>query len=380
MFNFIEFFAGGGMARAGLGPEWNCLFANDFDEHKASSYRANWGADHLFVGDIATVTASQVQGPVDLAWASSPCQDLSVAGGQAGLAGRRSGTFWSFWKLMRELLHSGRAPRLIVLENVLGTLTSRGGADFAAIGDAFGSLGYNFGAIVVDARLFVPQSRGRVFVIGVRDGTSIPEGLLAGGPTDAWHSNSLRAAYQHLSPSTKARWLWWSPPVPALRNTKFIDVIEDHPQGVKWHSAVETRYLIDMMSKVNRQKLDKMIAQTAASRGRVVGGVYRRTRDGQQRAEVRFDDVAGCLRTPTGGSSRQTVMIVDRGQVRSRLLSSREAARLMGLPDTYIIPGHYNRAYHLLGDGLVVPVVRHIACEILEPVLAKTDVEAVAAE
>jgi DNA (cytosine-5)-methyltransferase 1 len=85
---------------------------------------------------------------------------------------------------------------------------------------------------------------------------------------------------------------------------------------------------------------------------------------------VRFDDISGCLRTPAGGSSRQTLIVVEDGKVRSRLLSSREAARLMGLPDTYKLPQNYNEAYHLAGDGVVVPVVRHLAAHLLEPLLA----------
>lgn len=89
-----------------------------------------------------------------------------------------------------------------------------------------------------------------------------------------------------------------------------------------------------------------------------------------QRAEIRFDDVAGCLRTPSGGSSRQTIMVVDGKRVRSRLLSPREAARLMGLPDTYQLPKNYNEAYHLAGDGVAVPVVRFLAEHLLEPLLA----------
>ena len=107
---------------------------------------------------------------------------------------------------------------------------------------------------------------------------------------------------------------------------------------------------------------------------RMVGGLYRRIRpdtDGKkiQRAEVRFDDVAGCLRVPTGGSSRQTIVIVEGALVRSRLLSPREAARLMGLSDDYLLPSNYNDAYGLMGDGVVVPVVRFLAEHILEPVL-----------
>jgi DNA (cytosine-5)-methyltransferase 1 len=118
----------------------------------------------------------------------------------------------------------------------------------------------------------------------------------------------------------------------------------------------------------------------------MVGAVYRRTRPDEhgvsrQRAEVRFDDLAGCLRTPAGGSSRQTILIVEEKSVRSRLLSVREAARLMGLRDDYVLPTRYNDAYHVCGDGVCVPVVRHIAAHILEPILRENSAaETIAAE
>jgi DNA (cytosine-5)-methyltransferase 1 len=75
---FYEFFAGGGMARAGLGAGWHCLFANDFSEMKARTYIANWGDDHCTVSDVATIETTQLRGSADLAWASFPCQDLSL--------------------------------------------------------------------------------------------------------------------------------------------------------------------------------------------------------------------------------------------------------------------------------------------------------------
>ena len=116
-----------------------------------------------------------------------------------------------------------------------------------------------------------------------------------------------------------------------------------------------------MMSDLNRSKVEA----AKKSGKRMVGGVYRRTRHDAlgrkvQRAEVRFDDIAGCLRTPAGGSSRQTIIVVEGPEVRTRLISPRETARLMGLPDTYKLPDNYNEAYHLTGDGLAVPVVRHL--------------------
>jgi DNA (cytosine-5)-methyltransferase 1 len=124
------------------------------------------------------------------------------------------------------------------------------------------------------------------------------------------------------------------------------------------------------MSPVNRAKVED--ARRAGKR--MVGAVYRRTRRDEQgnrvqRAEIRFDDVSGCLRTPAGGSSRQTILIVAGDSIRSRLLAPREAARLMGLPDSYQLPANYNEAYHLAGDGVVVPVVRFLAAHVLEPLL-----------
>jgi DNA (cytosine-5)-methyltransferase 1 len=70
--SFYEFFAGGGMARAGLGKAWECLFANDIDEKKCASYSANWGAEHLKIGDVATVTTEDSPGLADVARGSFP--------------------------------------------------------------------------------------------------------------------------------------------------------------------------------------------------------------------------------------------------------------------------------------------------------------------
>jgi DNA (cytosine-5)-methyltransferase 1 len=366
---FIEFFAGGGMARAGLGDGWQCVFANDFDEKKAASYRDNWGHEHLVVDDVANVRPEQIDGQVDLAWASFPCQDLSLAGDYVGLTGERSGTFWPFWKLMRALGNVGRAPRAIILENVYGALTSHGGNDFRSIARAFSGAGYRFGAMVMDARHFLPQSRPRLFFVGVRAGEALPHMFRESEPSAVWHPKALRAAHESLSATARSRWIWWSPSVPSKRNLNFADIIEERPTGVQWHDAAQTKYVLSLMADRNLRKVREAQRLTRASGGSMVGGVYRRTRDGKQRAEVRFDDVAGCLRTPVGGSSRQTVLVVNRGKVRTRLLSPREAARLMGLDDDYILPTNYNQAYHLAGDGVAVPVVRHIASELLEPIL-----------
>lgn len=366
-----EFFAGGGMARAGLGNAWKCLFANDIDEKKCATYSANWGARHLRVGDVAALTTADLPGQADLAWGSFPCQDLSLAGAGAGLKGERSGTFWPFWSLIKALVNEKRAPSLVVLENVCGTLASHRGKDFALIGAALANGGYRFGAMVIDAVHFVPQSRPRLFIVAVNKNRVIPASLTWPQPNPIWHPAYLVTAYDNLAQETKDMWVWWSLPTPPPRTWTFADVIEDEPAGVAWHTPAETRRLLDMMSPINLRKVE--LAKMTGKR--IVGGIYRRTRkdgDGKraQRAEIRFDDVAGCLRTPVGGSSRQSIMIVEGEKIRSRLLSPREAARLMGLPETYKLSKNYNEAYHLVGDGVVVPVVRFLAAHLLEPLLA----------
>ena len=372
MFDFFEFFAGGGMVRAGLGSaKWRCRFANDFDPKKSAVYRLNWGEGILKTADVRTLTIKDMPADVDLAWASFPCQDLSLAGGGAGLKGDRSGTFWPFWSLMTDLIAEGRPPRIIALENVCGTLTSHEGKDFAAIYSTFERAGYVFGAVVIDAALFVPQSRPRLFMIGVRSDVEIPTALTQSAASPLWHTRALRAALDNTPAQVQKNWVWWSLPEPARRNTTFADLIEDDPSDVEWHTPAETRRLLGMMSKVNRAKVD---AAKGAKR-RIVGAVYKRTRLDEagrkvQRAEIRFDDVAGCLRTPAGGSSRQTIMLIEGTKVRSRLLSPREAARLMGLPEEYVLPNNYNEAYHLAGDGVAVPVVNFLATNIFEPILA----------
>jgi len=371
MFEFLEFFAGGGMVRAGLGSDnWRCRFANDFDHKKSAVYRANWGDAALRTADIKSLSSTDIDAEVDLAWASFPCQDLSLAGGGAGLKGDRSGTFWPFWGIMKQLIAEDRAPKIIALENVCGTLTSHQGKDFAAICSTFEQADYTFGAVVIDAALFVPQSRPRLFIIGVRKDLAIPAALTQEAPSSLWHSRGLRTAHENTPLRGRRNWVWWSLPDPAARNESFAELIEDDPADVEWHTPAKTRALLDMMSDVNRAKVD--VARK--SKRRQVGAIYKRTRFDEngikvQRAEVRFDDVAGCLRTPAGGSSRQLILVVEGQKVRSRLISGRETARLMGLPDDYRLPTNYNEAYHLTGDGVVVPVVRHLAEHLFEPLL-----------
>lgn len=355
---FYEFFAGGGMARLGLGEAWTCAFANDFDPVKAATYRDNFpDADtHFHEGDVWKIAPADLPGRADLAWASSPCQDFSLAGARAGLQGGRSSAFFGFWRLMQALNAEGRGPDTVVVENVVGLLTSHGGADFTALCRALADQGYRFGALEIDAARFVPQSRPRVFVVATRRPV---EGL--GGPSP-FHSRAVREAQARLPADLQALWTWWDLAAPPARNADLAAVLEPDDQ-VAWRADAATAALLDLMAPSHRAAVEARVQGGE----RAVGAVFRRMRSGEQRAEVRFDGLAGCLRTPRGGSSRQTLLVVDQGQVRSRLLSPREGARLMGLADGYRLPRRANAGLHVIGDGVAAPVVRWLSERLLAP-------------
>lgn len=357
-----EFFAGGGMARLGLGETWRCAFANDLSKLKCAHYQRVFGAGSIHCGDVWKLKAADLPGRADLAWASFPCQDVSLAGGRnGGLNGKRSSAFHGFWDLISASAREGRAPHMVVLENVPGLLTARGGADFLVIAHALARAGYRFGALEIDAALFSPQSRSRVFIVATRDPVAP-----AGRPGGPFHSQGVRAAHDRLSEALKRQWIWWRAEAPPARNAALADILEPD-EACAWRSAAETQALIAMMGPAHRARLNEALHAGE----RRVGAAFKRIRTENgvrvQRAEIRFDGLAGCLRTPAGGSSRQIVVVTENGQTRSRLLSPREAARLMGAPDEYPLPDSANAALQLFGDGVSVPVVAWLNAQVLTP-------------
>lgn len=360
---FLEFFAGGGLARTGLGAPWRCLWANDIDPRKADAYRLAHGAQAFRLGDVAEISAGELPLGADLAWASFPCQDLSLAGPRGGLAGPRSSLFWSFWRLVQELDAAGTGPALVVLENVRGLATQNGGRDFAAVAEALADSGRWVGCLELDARHFVPQSRPRLFFVAAR---AAPAWAL--GPCAWTQSEPLRRAQQTLGPGARARWVSWALPLPPRPNLRLADILEaDDASNVVWDPAAKTEHVLTLLAPAARRQVD----QALQSNVREVGALFRRMRicEGRpvQRAEVRFDGLAGCLRTPAGGSSRQSVLVIDQSRLRTRRLNAREAARLMGLGDEHPLPAAESQALKVLGDGVAVPVVSWLSKHLLEP-------------
>lgn len=361
MFTALDFFAGSGLVRLGLEPEFQTLWANDNCSKKQAVYVANNPRDEFQLGAIQDIRGADLP-TVDLAWASFPCQDLSLAGDLSGMkVGTRSGLFWEWTRVIKELSECSKRPPILVAENVVGFVVADRGKHFKEAYEALRSLGYRVGAVLIDAQAFVPQSRPRAFVIAVTDDIPL-EGLCQQLPTEPFHSTGLVRTSLMLS---DPEWVWWSLPVPSGRTPSFGDLCE---RSAPCDPPSKTREICAMLSSLHKRKLR---AVTTVG-GFFAGTAYKRTRPDKegkkvQRLEIRFDGVAGCLRTPNGGSSRQTVILVDNGSVRSRLMTVRECARLMGAPDTYQLPGSYNDGYRAMGDAVAVPVTRWLTRHLLSP-------------
>jgi DNA (cytosine-5)-methyltransferase 1 len=364
---YCEFFAGGGMARLGLGSGWVCAFANDCSPLKTEVYEANFGKGSILCKRIEEIQPSVIPN-AELMWASFPCQDLSLAGTRGGIHKERSGAFWSFWQVVAA--KNTNRPPIIVLENVLGFLSSGDGRDFPQVIGRIRADGYEVGGMVIDAARFVPQSRKRLFLIAVRTDYADNLPYVSAGPNGAWHPDVLRTAIQSLKPRDRHAWLWWTPGVPTAL-VPSLESLLDLGDEVTWDSEQTTAGIIGLMSDSQRTHL----REAAAVQDPWVGTLVMRMRrqpNGKnvQRAEVRHDGLANCLRTPVGGASIQRIVMVSGGKTKTRKLTTTEAARLMGLPRMYKLPKSTTKAYHVLGDGLAVPVVVFLQKELLKPLVA----------
>jgi DNA (cytosine-5)-methyltransferase 1 len=357
-----EFFAGIGLMRIGLeNAGWRIAFANDIDHDKWQMYKDHFGdTGEFIIEDIHKLKSSQIP-TVSLATASFPCNDLSLAGARHGLAGAQSCAFWGFIDILKAMKRERRLPPLVLLENVPGFLSSHDGRDFEDALIALNDLGYAVDAFIVDAARFVPQSRQRLFVIatktretyalndapGFYEGEVRPPALasfILMHPDIAWHLREL-------------------PPLPKCSKC-LTDILEDLPLNHQmWWSRPRCEYMLNQMSPKHRAQAEAMI------RGDTIrfGTVFRRVRNGKSMAELRTDGIAGCLRTPRGGSGRQILLAAGKGRFSVRLLTPRECARLMGAND-FVLKVPLNQALFGFGDAVCVPVIEWIARNYLNPV------------
>jgi DNA (cytosine-5)-methyltransferase 1 len=359
-----EFFAGIGLVRLGLENKgWHVTFANDIDQEKYKMYAHNFAnaESHFLVEDIHKLSGADVP-TVTLATASFPCNDLSLAGRYEGLAGEHSSSIWGLIRILEEM--GSRRPPLVLLENVYSFLSSRKGKDLESVLLALNKLGYACDAFVLDAARFVPQSRVRLFVMAVREDeeTRIRQRTLSFYESDVRPKKLADFILMH----PEIRWNIRNLPSPPQRTTTLVDILEDVPHDSPvWWSRERADYLRNQMSERHGVAADEM---TQAEEYRY-GTVFRRVRNGRSMGELRTDGIAGCLRTPRGGSGRQILFKAGKGNYFARLLTPRECARLQGVPDTYKIETSFNQALFGFGDAVCVPVIEWIAENYLNPVV-----------
>jgi DNA (cytosine-5)-methyltransferase 1 len=376
---FCEFFAGIGLVHEALRRSgWQCVYANDIDAKKRHMYTGHYGHDtsgHYHQGDVWTTdeVLGRIPGRPFLATASFPCTDMSLAGKRRGLAGEQSGALFGFLQVLEQL--DERRPPMVLLENVPGFLTSHDGADFQTAIDELAALGYWLDCFVIDARWFVPQSRPRLFIAGYQ--AELLTRPLAPRETDSelmsdpWERAVMRAdrmrprrlieVIRRTEPATGWATIDCGNPAVAITSiTEAIDTAKDQ----SWWNDLEVARHREMMFDRHRDQLDALCRNSGRPTALTA---FRRVRQGQQRMEVRFDGVAGCLRTPRGGSAKQIVIVVDRGQIRMRWMTPREYARLQGASD-YALPENTIQALFGFGDAVCVPVIEWIDRNMLTPV------------
>src|SRR5262245_25850920 len=145
-----------GWERAGL----ECVWQIECDDNCNFVLERHWPQVKRYT-DVRTVPTNELVRP-DWVCGGFPCQDLSVSGKRAGLAGERSGLFFEFARIVGLV-----RPRWLLVENVPGLLSSNGGRDFGVLLDTLADLGYGLAWRILDSRFFgVPQRRRRVFIVG----------------------------------------------------------------------------------------------------------------------------------------------------------------------------------------------------------------------
>lgn len=357
-FTALEFFSGIGLARAGMNAAGiETIWANDIDDVKCRLYTAQWGDEHLVHENVFTIDPSSVP-TADIAWASSPCTDLSLAGKRGGLVdGPESRAFFGFIDVIEKM--DKRAPKAVVLENVCGLASSHDGNDFRMVVEEFNRLGYSVDAFELNARRWLPQSRPRMFVVGVKN-------PIGGGEIDtsirpdrlAWiHSDSKLVT--HVTPVEKA---------PALLSGGFTEMVDEVPEGdPRWWDTARSAAFVASLSPVQRGRFDALKAgETTVART-----AYRRTRNGKPVWEMREDDIAGCLRTARGGSSKQAVVVIGRGNARMRWMTGLEYARLQGAGDFKLDGFKESQVQYAFGDAVAAPAVAWLMAQAILPTLKK---------
>jgi DNA (cytosine-5)-methyltransferase 1 len=269
--------------------------------------------------------------------------------------------FWEFARVLEEM--GDRRPATVLLENVPSFGSSRGGEDLREALARLNALGYSCDLFIVNARVFVPQSRPRLFIVGVQQPPDEPSDWT---PTELRPAWLVALAGRHPELRLHAR--------PLRQPSQCAGVLADAVQKLpdadpRWWEPERVERFVSSLSPVQSARLRDL----SGWRQTRFATAYRRTRHGQAVWEIRPDEISGCLRTARGGSSKQALVAASRGRVKIRWMTPREYARLQGAPRYRLAAVSDNQALFGLGDAVCVPVVAWIARDYLVPLLSDSE-------
>jgi len=342
-FRFIDLFAGIGGIRIGFEKAGgSCVFTSEWDDYARRTYNANFPSAHEIAGDITKIDASEIPDH-DVLLAGFPCQPFSIAGVSKkkslnrphGFADQTQGTlFFDVARIIKE-----KRPQIVVLENVKNLRSHDHGVTYATIMDVLTKdLGYTVDDRVIDGQHWVPQHRERIVIVGFRDpalftldGLSLPE-----------KGRVKLGAVLHRTDGSE----------PYLAHDG--DIYFDHKRRV-----VQEKYTLSDHLWV--------YLQGYAEKHRSLGNGFG------------FGLVDGTCVTRTLSAryykDGSEILVSQGTKANPRRLTPREAARLMGFPDDFVIPVSDTRAYKQFGNSVVVPLFDHIAHYLMPFLIEQTQPE-----
>ncbi len=304
-YKIIDLFAGIGGTRLGFHftGRTKSVFSSEIDKFAIKTYQANFG-DAPF-GDITKISEEDIPDH-DILVGGFPCQAFSQAGKKLGFEDTRGTLFFEIARILKE-----KRPKAFLLENVRNLLSHDHGHTFEVIKSTLIDLGYDVNLLVYKAKDFgVPQNRERIYIVGF-DKDQVPN-----------YSDFVK-------------------PTPPCTPTKVGDILE---------SNVDAKYTISdtLWEGHQRRKIDNK-------------------KNGKGFGYSLFNANSPYTNTISARYYKDgSEILIEQEGKNPRKLTPREAARLQGFPDNYIIPVSDTQAYKEFGNSVAVPVINAIATEIIK--------------
>lgn len=337
MMKVVDLFCGcGGMGLGFQQAGFEIVYALDFDKYAVQSYRKNVGS-HVIQGDIREVKGKDI--PAADVWTFGfPCQDVSVAGKQAGMeVGTRSGLFYEVMRLLDE---RDDKPEVIMAENVKGLKPY-----LNVVEEEFAKRGYKTTITLYNSKYWgVPQSRERYYIVGYR-------------------SKPVRMPLEL-----------------AVYDSKLLEILEDNIPEKYFIQEDKARTILERAAQLKSNPQDALVDKDGAaycctsryykgispnSVGKskdthivVAGRLDIKVQKDQQARVYDPEGISPTITAVSGGHHHHVKIIED---LRVRRLTPREYARLQGFPESYEIVVSDTQAYKQFGNSVTVPLVKAIA-------------------